>query len=156
MDTIHINARIFTALSCAFWGTSTLTCFRLLLRCAAIITLRCVFEPQRLPLSKALYHTCFICGQRCKCWSRRLKLTSSVISDVKPIIYIYIYIYILRATDNNKKWVMTKATVFLIWQNFLSPKSGRMVWGGQKIDTNNFLFTVGICMDLSWVGGEKI
>ena len=33
-------------------------------------------------LSKALYHTCFICGQRCKWWSRRPKLTSSVISDV--------------------------------------------------------------------------
>ena len=44
-----------------------------------------------MPLSKALYHTCFICGQRCKWWSRRPKLTSSVISDVKPIIYIYIY-----------------------------------------------------------------
>ena len=41
-------------------------------------------------LSKALYHTCFICGQRCKWWSRRPKLTLSVISDVKPIIYIYI------------------------------------------------------------------
>ena len=43
--------------------------------------------------SKALYHTCFICGQRCKCWTRRPKLTSSVISDVKPIIYIF-YIYV--------------------------------------------------------------
>ena len=47
-------------------------------------------EPRLVPLSKALYHTCFICGQRCKRWSRRPKLTSSVISDVKPIIYIYI------------------------------------------------------------------
>ena len=42
-----------------------------------------------MPLSKTLYHTCFICGQRCKCWSRLPKLTSSVISDVKPIIYIF-------------------------------------------------------------------
>ena len=38
----------------------------------------------------ALYHTCFICGQRCKCWSHRPKLTSSMISDVKPIIYIFL------------------------------------------------------------------
>ena len=51
-------------------------------------------------ISKALYHTCFICGQRCKWWSRQPKLTSSVISDIKPIIYIYIlyYIYILHFT----------------------------------------------------------
>ena len=41
--------------------------------------------------SKALYHTCFICGQRCECWSRRRNWTWSVISDVKPIIYIYIF-----------------------------------------------------------------
>ena len=46
------------------------------------------FEPRLVPLSKALYHTCFICGQRCKWWSRLPKLTSLVISDVKPIIYI--------------------------------------------------------------------
>ena len=31
----------------------------------------------------------FICGQRCKWWSHRPKLTSSVISDVKLIIYIF-------------------------------------------------------------------
>ena len=42
-----------------------------------------------MPLSQALYHTCFICGQRCKCWSCQPKLTSSVISDVKTIIYIF-------------------------------------------------------------------
>ena len=46
------------------------------------------FESRLVLLSKALYHTCFICGQRCKWWSRRPKLTSSVISDVKPITYI--------------------------------------------------------------------
>ena len=40
-------------------------------------------------LSKALYHACFICGQSCKWWSHRPKLTSSVISDVTPIIYIF-------------------------------------------------------------------
>ena len=50
-----------------------------------------MFNPQLVPLSKVLYHTCFICGQRCKCWSRRPKLTSSVISDVKPIIYIFFF-----------------------------------------------------------------
>ena len=44
-----------------------------------------------MPLSKALYHTCFIRGQGCKWWSRCLKLTSSVISNVKPNIYIYIF-----------------------------------------------------------------
>ena len=49
------------------------------------------FEPRLVPISKALYHTCFICGQRCKWWSHRPKLTSSVISDVKAIIYICIY-----------------------------------------------------------------
>ena len=49
------------------------------------------FESRLVLVSKALYHTCFICGRRCKWWSRRPKLTSSVISDVKPIIYIYIY-----------------------------------------------------------------
>ena len=42
------------------------------------------------PLSKALYHICVICGQRCKWWACRPKLSSSVISDVKSIIYIYI------------------------------------------------------------------
>ena len=57
---------------------------------AAIITLP-VSNPRLVPLSKALYHTCFICGQRCKWWSRRPKLTSSVISDVKPIIYIFFF-----------------------------------------------------------------
>ena len=56
------------------------------LRYAAIIT---------LPVS-TLYHTCFICGQRCKWWSRRPKLTSSVISDIKPIIYIYFFLHMHR------------------------------------------------------------
>ena len=52
------------------------------------------FVSQRVPLRKALYHACFICGQS-KWWSRQAKLTLSVISVVKPIIYIFfIYIYI--------------------------------------------------------------
>ena len=34
-----------------------------------------------MPLSKALYDTCFIRGQGCKWWSRLPKLTSLVISD---------------------------------------------------------------------------
>ena len=50
------------------------------------------FVSRLVLLSKALYHACFICGQRYKWWSRWPKLTSLVISDVKPIIYIYIYI----------------------------------------------------------------
>ena len=56
------------------------------------IALCCVvgLYPRLVPLSKALYHTCFIRGQGCEWWSRRRKLPSSVISDVKPIIYIYI------------------------------------------------------------------
>ena len=49
-----------------------------------------VSNPWRVSLSKVVYHTCFICGQRCKCWSRQLKLTLSVISGVKPIIYIFV------------------------------------------------------------------
>ena len=39
----------------------------------------------------ALYHACFICGQRCKWWSQRPKLTSSVISDFKPILYSFFF-----------------------------------------------------------------
>ena len=46
---------------------------------------------QLVPLSKALYCTCFIRGQGCKSWSCRSKLTLSVISDVKPIIYSFIF-----------------------------------------------------------------
>ena len=42
-----------------------------------------------MPLSKALYHTCFILGQRCKWWSHPPKLTLWVISNVKPISYIF-------------------------------------------------------------------
>ena len=57
------------------------------------------FEPWFVPLSKVIYHTCFICEQRCKCWSHRLKLTSLVISDVKPIIYIY-FLFYFRFTLN--------------------------------------------------------
>ena len=44
--------------------------------------------PQLVSLSKTFYHACFIYGQGCKCLSRQPKLTSSVISDVKPIIYL--------------------------------------------------------------------
>ena len=56
------------------------------------------FESRLALLSKALYHTCFICGQRCKRWFRRPKLTSSVISDVKPIIYILHFVNDLNCT----------------------------------------------------------
>ena len=41
-------------------------------------------------LRKALYHACFICGQRWKWWSHRPKLTPSVISDIKPIIHFVV------------------------------------------------------------------
>ena len=49
-----------------------------------------------VPLSKALYHACFICGQRFKWWSRRPKLTLSAISGIKPIIYIFLHWKITR------------------------------------------------------------
>ena len=52
-----------------------------------------------MPLSKALYHASFICRQRCKWWSRRPKLTSSLISDVKPIIYILHLHFLKVATE---------------------------------------------------------
>ena len=52
-----------------------------------------------MPLSKILFYTCFTCGQRCKCWSRRPKLTSSVISDVSYINFIYLFILSLCETN---------------------------------------------------------
>ena len=48
--------------------------------------------PQLVPLSKALYPTCFIHGQECKSWSCRPKLTLSMILNVEPIIYIYFFL----------------------------------------------------------------
>ena len=53
--------------------------------------------PQLVLLSKALYHACFVCGQRCNWWSHLPKLTLSVISDLKPIIYIF-RIFIMKTT----------------------------------------------------------
>ena len=55
---------------------------------------------QLVPLSKALYHTCFICGWICKWWAHRWKLTSSVISHIKPIVYIYIYFFLPQVPQN--------------------------------------------------------
>ena len=56
-------------------------------------------------LSKVLYHTCFICGQRCKRWSHRPKLTSSVISDVKPIIYFFFFLHpSIFGPKNARNW----------------------------------------------------
>ena len=66
-----------------------------------------------VPLSKGLYHTCFIRGQGCKRSSRRLKLTLSVISDVKPIIYstetavLKIHNDILASMDAGKVTALT-------------------------------------------------
>ena len=57
------------------------------------------FLPWLVLLAKALYHACFICGQTRRWWSCRPKLTSSVISDVKPIIYIYIlHLHLMSVT----------------------------------------------------------
>ena len=65
------------------------------------------FEPRLMPLSKALYHTCFICGQRCKWWSRRPKLTSSVISDVKPMLHFFFLHAVMgwAATSFSVLWI---------------------------------------------------
>ena len=68
------------------------------------------FEPRLVSLIKALYHTSFICGQRCKCWYRRPKLTSSVISDVKPIIYIFLKIPPRNEPQQRvDKWISIKS-----------------------------------------------
>ena len=44
-----------------------------------------------VPSSKALYHTCFICGQRCKWSSHQLKWASSVISNAKLINFLFTF-----------------------------------------------------------------
>ena len=75
------------------------------------------FEPWLLPLSKALYHTCFICGQRCKWWSRRPKLTSSVISDVKPIIYICLPFLQLGSSNSFTNSLLTCAVSMEVSHN---------------------------------------
>ena len=86
---------------------------------------RCVYRtPGFVPLSKALYHTCFICGQRCTRWSRRSKLTSSVTSDVKPIIYIYIYSIFVKILQ------LTEVTSVFVW--CLTPTEGNRVRGRPK------------------------
>ena len=86
------------------------------------------FESRLVLLSKALYHTCFICGQRCKCWSRRPKLTSSVISDVKPIIYILSHLDLVNLLALNSAELPTFESV---------------VWGGifnSHYNAVNFLY----------------
>ena len=54
-------------------------------------SLHCGFRIPVVPLSKVLYHTCFVSGQRCKYWSRQPKLTSSVSSDVKPFTFTFLF-----------------------------------------------------------------
>ena len=46
---------------------------------------------RRVPLSKALYHTCFIRKQGSNWWCYRPKLTWSVILDIKPVVYIFLH-----------------------------------------------------------------
>ena len=54
------------------------------------------FVSRLMALSMALYRACFICGRRCPWWSRQLRLTLIVISDIKPIIYSFcLHVYIL-------------------------------------------------------------
>ena len=54
----------------------------------------CVFQTPACALKQGTLPYCFICGQRCKCWSHQPILTSSVISDIKHIIYICVSIKI--------------------------------------------------------------
>ena len=78
-------------MSWCLWGWDSRTAYCVGLAIASLCGSHNVagFESRLVLLSKALYHTCFICGQRCKLWSRRPKLTSLVISDVKPITYSF-------------------------------------------------------------------
>ena len=46
------------------------------------------------PISRVLYHTCFIREQVCRWWSCWLKLTLLVISDVRPILYIFTFTFL--------------------------------------------------------------
>ena len=48
--------------------------------------------PRLVSLSKIFSHTCFIHEQGCKWWSRLPKMTSSVISDVKPVIHFFTFL----------------------------------------------------------------
>ena len=84
---------------------------------AAIIALP-VSYPWLVPLSKALYHTCFIWGQRCKWWSRPPKLTSLVISDIKRIIYI-----VYMGSSDHGEW-----TCIVMFFKYCNDASLAMLW----------------------------
>ena len=86
-----------------------------------------------MPLSKGLYHTCFIRGQRCKWWSHLLKLTSSVITDVKPIIYSYIFyiVPLTRYCDIIMHTHKLKVTHHWRWQRSETDAPLALIWGRQ-------------------------
>ena len=70
-----------------------------------------------VPLSKAVYDTYFIHGQGYKWWSLHLKLTSPVISVVKPIIFRFTF-YILTFylfTFLDLRYILGVIIVILPW-----------------------------------------
>ena len=76
------------------------------------------FISHLVPLSKALYHACFICGQRCKWWSSRPKLTLSVISDAKT----YHVHFTFTCTVDRFPWSFSSLRDHSFY--FLSPQEG--------------------------------
>ena len=67
-------------------------------------------SPRLVSVNTALYHTCFIRGQGCNWRSQRPNLTSSVISDVKPIIY-FVTFTLLSLEKNGKMRASVAALV---------------------------------------------
>ena len=91
-----------------------------------------------VPLCKALYHTCFICGQRCKCWSCLPKLTLSVISNVKPIIYIFTLHLHLHMSTRFFSWLLV-ALFSIIWAQTVS-EAAISIW--LLIDYDRVVFSI--------------
>ena len=60
--------------------------------------------PRFVSLSKTRYHTCFIRGEGCKWWSPRPKLTSFVISDLKPIITWFVCLSLIPTLDQTNTY----------------------------------------------------
>ena len=90
--------------SAFFFLALLLLLFRLLILCVVGLSRgRSGFVSRLVFLSKALYHACFICEQRCRWWSRRPKLTSLVILNIKPLIKFTVYIYSSRLESTATK-----------------------------------------------------
>ena len=105
LGSLDLTGRVGLKVMAAFGGRSTLLCTQTDTDISGSITTgsrvtahkvgwrgycrKSGFLSRLVLLSEALYHACFMSGQRCNWWSRRPKLTSLVISDVKRIIYIF-------------------------------------------------------------------